>query len=74
VDLPSISRRHARIVVTGGDATIDDLDSKNGTSLGDQPVTRPTALRDADHIQVGGAKLIFHVSLTSFPKATLPLP
>ena len=73
VDLPSISRRHARIVVAGMDATIEDLGSKNGTSVGDHPVTRPTALCDADQIQVGGVSLTFHLSLTNFPKATLPL-
>ena len=74
VDLPSISRRHARIVVAGVDATIEDLGSKNGTSVGDQPVTQPTALHDADQLEVGGVSLTFHVSLTNFPKATLPLP
>jgi hypothetical protein len=73
VDLPSISRRHARIVVAGVDATIEDLGSKNGTAVGDQPVTRPTALRDADPIQVGGVSLTFHVSMTNFPKETLPI-
>jgi DNA-binding winged helix-turn-helix (wHTH) protein len=74
VDLPSISRRHARIVVDGVNAMIEDLGSKNGTSVGDQPATQPTALRDADQIQVGGVSLTFQVSLTNFPKATLPLP
>lgn len=73
VDLPSISRRHARILVAGEDATIEDLGSKNGTAIGDRPVTRPTALRDADRIQVGGASISFHVSMTGFPKETLPI-
>ena len=71
VDLPSISRRHSRIVVSGLDATIEDLGSRNGTSLGDQPVTRPTALRDTDQIRVGGATLTFHVSTKSAPRETL---
>lgn len=73
VDLPGISRRHSRIVISGLDATIEDLGSRNGTSLGDQPVVRSTALRDADEIQVGGATLIFHVSTKAFPKETLPM-
>lgn len=73
VDLPSISRRHARILVDGENATIEDLGSKNGTALGDRPVTEPTAVRDADRIQVGGVSLTFHLSLTTFPKETLPM-
>ena len=73
VDLPSISRRHARILVAGDQATIEDLGSKNGTAIGDQPVARPTALRDTDRIQVGGVSLTFHVSMTNLPKETLPI-
>ena len=32
LDSPSVSRRHARIVVTASLATLEDLGSKNGTS------------------------------------------
>ena len=73
VDLPNISRRHARIVVTGHEATIEDLGSTNGTVLRDQKVTQPTALRDADRIRVGDANLTFHVASTKAPKETLPM-
>src|SRR5262245_29375700 len=34
IDHSSVSRRHARIVVAGGKATLEDLDSKNGTYVG----------------------------------------
>ena len=73
VDLPNISRRHARIVVTGHDATIEDLGSTNGSVIGEQKVARPTALRDGDRIRIGDAVLTFHVSLNVAPKATLPM-
>jgi len=73
VDLPNISRRHARIVVIGRDATIEDLGSTNGSVIGEQKVARPTALRDGDRIRVGDAVLTFHVSLNVAPKATLPM-
>jgi len=72
VELPSISRQHARIVVTGLEATIEDLGSRNGTKIGGQAVTQLTALREADRIQVGDATLTFHVSMTTPPKETLP--
>lgn len=73
VDLPNISRRHARIVITGPVATIEDLGSTNGTVLRDQKVAQPTALRDADPIRVGDANLTFHVASTKPPKETLPM-
>ena len=36
IDLPLISRRHARIRIAGDVATMEDLGSKNGTSLAGQ--------------------------------------
>ena len=72
VDLPNVSRRHARIVVAGRTATLEDLGSTNGTVLGDRKIAGPTALRDADRIRVGDATLTFHIALTTLPKETLP--
>ena len=73
VDLLGISRRHARIVVSGLDATIEDLGSKNGTMLDGEPLARVTALREGDQIQVGGVIVRFHFSNTKTPpKETLP--
>jgi hypothetical protein len=50
---PGLSRRHARIVVVQGVATLEDLQSKNGTFCNDEPVTSPRTLRDGDVIQLG---------------------
>ena len=72
LDLPNISRRHARIVVTGHDATLEDLGSRNGTVVGDQKLVQPHALREADRIQLGDAVLTFHFSPNVPPKVTLP--
>ncbi len=60
---PSVSRRHARIVVSGGSATVEDLGSKNGTYVGERPIdrNRPTALADGDSIRVGDARFVFRV-------------
>ncbi len=33
IDVHSVSRRHARIAISGGRATLEDLESKNGTFL-----------------------------------------
>ena len=39
IDLPTISRRHARIVIIDGATTLEDLGSKNGTWVGKERVT-----------------------------------
>jgi len=58
VDVYSVSRHHARIVVAGDDATLEDLGSKNGTFLRGTPVVGVTPLRDGDEIRIGTAMLV----------------
>ena len=55
----SVSRRHARIRIAAGDATIEDLGSKNGTYLHGLRLTHPSPLRDGDEIRVGSVELRF---------------
>jgi DNA-binding winged helix-turn-helix (wHTH) protein len=52
-----VSRHHARITISAGQATIDDLGSKNGTFVHDQRVEGTRSLRDGDIIGVGAVKL-----------------
>lgn len=59
IESPAVSRRHARVFVTGGQATIEDLGSKNGTFLGGRRVERPTRLEDGASVIVGPALLLF---------------
>lgn len=72
IDMPGVSRRHARITVQGARATIEDLGSKNGTFLGtgDQRVGGPTALPDGGEFRLGRAFLIFRNSPQNLPTAT----
>ena len=58
----SISRRHARITIRDGDATLEDLRSKNGTFLGEERVTSPVALSDGDAIRLGLVHLTFRAA------------
>jgi diguanylate cyclase (GGDEF)-like protein len=37
---PGVSRQHARIIRSGGAFFVEDLKSKNGTFVGDQPITK----------------------------------
>jgi DNA-binding winged helix-turn-helix (wHTH) protein len=55
-----VSRRHAQIVITGRQAVLEDLGSKNGTYLQGKRIDRPVELSDGDRIVVGPATLIFH--------------
>ena len=57
IDVHSVSRRHARIVVSGDRATLEDLGSKNGTFLEGKAVTRPAALSDGDRVRIGTVEL-----------------
>jgi len=59
IDHPSVSRRHARIVVRGETATLEDLGSKNGTFLNDERLERGRALADGDAIRIGPETMIF---------------
>jgi DNA-binding winged helix-turn-helix (wHTH) protein len=48
-----VSRRHARVVVSGGRAVIEDLGSKNGTFVGDERVAVSRRLVHGDVIRLG---------------------
>lgn len=61
LDSPSVSRRHARIVIAEGQATLEDLGSKNGTVINDQPVSTPQPLADGDRIRAGTVGLTFRI-------------
>jgi len=58
VDAASVSRHHARIVVAGGSATIEDLGSKNGTFVNGRRIEGATALAHGDEVKVGVAVLL----------------
>ena len=62
LDSPKASRRHARIIVSDGLATLEDLGSKNCTLVNDRPVTQPTRLSDGDAIHIGAAVFVFRVT------------
>lgn len=55
----SISRHHARITIRSGTATLEDLESKNGTWVGEKRVTGPTPLADGDEVRLGLVRLVF---------------
>ena len=61
LDSPSVSRRHARIVVSGARATLEDLGSKNGTYVRGEKLSAAAPLLDGDEIRLGRVRMTFSV-------------
>jgi DNA-binding winged helix-turn-helix (wHTH) protein len=53
IESPTVSRRHARIVIADGRAVLEDLGSKNGTFRGGKRISDPAFLSDGDEIRLG---------------------
>ena len=53
IDHTEISRRHARVLINGDGAVVEDLQSRNGTFLNGKRVESPTALHDGDVLSLG---------------------
>ena len=64
---PSVSRVHARILVENGAATVEDLNSKNGTCVQSEPLTGPKLLSDGDEIEFGSVKVWFIIERPDDP-------
>jgi DNA-binding winged helix-turn-helix (wHTH) protein len=57
IDGTTVSRRHARITVARGAATIEDLDSTNGTHVNGTRISAPTRLAPGDEFALGSEVL-----------------
>jgi DNA-binding winged helix-turn-helix (wHTH) protein len=63
IDLPTVSRRHARIRVEADAARVEDLESKNGTFLNEERLGREGAtLESGDVLTLGQVRLVFRPS------------
>jgi len=69
---PSVSRQHARVVVNGGEALIEDLDSKNGSFHLGERIHGPVPLRDGETVRIGSIDLVFRSASISASTATTP--
>src|SRR5262245_3240912 len=68
IDDRSVSRRHARILVTDETATLEDLGSKNGTFLAEKKVESPVPLSDGDQLKIGSVAAT--VRIFAVPEST----
>jgi DNA-binding winged helix-turn-helix (wHTH) protein len=63
IPLPSVSRRHARVVVRGLEAHIEDLGSRHGSWLGPTQINAPMLMTTGDQIRLGTALLDYRLVL-----------
>jgi DNA-binding winged helix-turn-helix (wHTH) protein len=70
LDASTVSRRHARLVVTPDRAVLEDFGSKNGTARGDERLTSPVELADGDAVRFGALLVTFHTRTSLEETAT----
>ena len=61
IESPKVSRRHAKIVVDGDTAVVEDLGSKHGTYVGDVRVVGSTPLAHGDQLRLGQLAALLRV-------------
>ncbi|MBE2254428.1 MAG: FHA domain-containing protein [Myxococcus sp.] len=71
VDDDSVSRRHAEVEVSGGEAVLRDLGSANGTTVNGSPITEDTPLSAGDIIQFGVVEMMYENGAASGSKAAV---
>ena len=59
LDIAGVSRRHARIVIDGQQARLEDLGSKNGTMVRGDPLMAATVVHDGDPIRIGPVRITY---------------
>jgi len=70
VNSAGVSRRHARIVVSSHSAAIEDLGSKNGTTVGGERLTHLRHLEDGDQLGFGSVRAFYRCSAAGLPTET----
>ena len=65
VDDAGVSRRHAALTIEGGEATIEDLGSTNGTRVNSVPLISSRRLVSGDEVRLGAAAVRFETPATA---------
>jgi len=59
IESAGVSRMHAAITIAGGEATVQDRGSKNGTFVGHTRAVEPTPVSSGDIIRLGSVRVTF---------------
>jgi DNA-binding winged helix-turn-helix (wHTH) protein len=70
LDFATVSRRHARLLVTSSGTVLEDLASKNGTSVDGTLITAAQPLRNGQRFACGHLDMTYRESGASLPTAT----
>ena len=73
LDASSVSREHARIVIGGGHATVEDRGSTNGTFVDGTRLETPHPLVDGNTVTFGSEKALFREWSDTAAPATEPV-
>lgn len=65
IEAPSVSRSHAVVRILGASATLTDMDSKNGTSVGERDARTTRTLQDGDEIRLGKERILYRLVSTT---------
>jgi DNA-binding winged helix-turn-helix (wHTH) protein len=57
LDSTSVSRRHARLVVSAEGVTLEDLGSKNGTYVRGERLAAPARVAEGDEVRLGSVRI-----------------
>ena len=71
---PTVSRRHARVIVIDNGATIEDFGSKNGTFVGGVPVRSTARLAHGDVIHFGTLPATFYRQVEAVTETAVKQP
>jgi serine phosphatase RsbU (regulator of sigma subunit) len=74
IEDPFLSRRHSRFFRVGGTLLIEDLGSRNGTFVNDQPVLTPTPVRPGDVVRISATTLTVQPEEEEERTSTAPVP
>jgi len=71
IDDVSVSRRHARMMVNGHSVVVEDLGSKNGTTVNGDRIAGTASIQDGDVLAVGSVEMRFRAFVESGGKTTV---
>jgi len=62
LEMPGVSRRHARIAIDADSVRLEDLGSKNGTTIGESRIRTAVALGNGDRLGFGPVVAVYRTS------------